>query len=167
MEISGYLQGCKVSKVLKGKGHISFTCLVAQSCPILCDPMDGSPPGSSVHGASPTKDTGMGCHTLLQGIFPTQGLNPGLPHCRGSLLSEPPGKGHRRVFSLGGEVHVLWELAISPQAGGMKDEKSEGESTSWCFRGSTNCDRACPILTQTHFLFLLTGLDIVPSLTCN
>ena len=28
------------------------------------------------------KDTGVGCHALLQGIFPTQGLNPGLPHCR-------------------------------------------------------------------------------------
>ena len=39
-------------------------------------------PGSSVHGDSPGKNTGMGCHALLQGIFPTQGLNPGLPHCR-------------------------------------------------------------------------------------
>ena len=28
------------------------------------------------------KNTGMGCHALLQGIFPTQGLNPSLPHCR-------------------------------------------------------------------------------------
>ena len=40
------------------------------------------PPGSSVHGDSPGQDTGMGCHALLQGIFPTQGSNPGLPHCR-------------------------------------------------------------------------------------
>ena len=31
---------------------------------------------------SPGKNTRGGCHTLLQGIFPTQGLNPGLPHCR-------------------------------------------------------------------------------------
>ena len=30
----------------------------------------------------PGKSTGVGCHFLLQGIFPTQGLNPGLPHCR-------------------------------------------------------------------------------------
>ena len=57
-------------------------CLVAQSCLILCDPMDCSPPGSSVHGDSPGKNTGVDCHALLQGIFPTQGLNPGLPHCR-------------------------------------------------------------------------------------
>ena len=51
-------------------------------CPTLCDPMDYGPPGSSVHADSPGKDTGVGCHALLQGIFPTQGLNPGLPHCR-------------------------------------------------------------------------------------
>ena len=44
--------------------------------------MDCSLPGSSVHGDSPGKNTGVGCHALLQGIFPTQGLNPGLPHCR-------------------------------------------------------------------------------------
>ena len=57
-------------------------CLVAQLCPTLCDPMDCSPPGSSVHGDSPGKSTGMGCHALLQGIFPTQESNPGLQHCR-------------------------------------------------------------------------------------
>jgi len=60
-------------------------CLVAQSCPTLCDPMDCSPPGSSVHGDSPDKNTGVGCHALLQEIFPDQGLNPGLPQCRQTL----------------------------------------------------------------------------------
>ena len=54
----------------------------AQSCPTLCDPKDDSPPGSSVHGNSPGRNTGVGCHTLLQGIFLTQGLNPGLPRGR-------------------------------------------------------------------------------------
>ena len=57
-------------------------CLVSQSCLTLCDPMDCSPPGSSIHGDSPDKNTGVGCHGLLQGTFPTQRLNPGLPHCR-------------------------------------------------------------------------------------
>ena len=56
--------------------------LVAQSCPTLGDPMGCCPPGSSVHGDSPGKNTGVDCHALLQGIFPTQGSNPGLPHCR-------------------------------------------------------------------------------------
>ena len=35
-----------------------------------------------VRGDSPGKNTGVSCHVLLQGIFPTQGSNPGLPHCR-------------------------------------------------------------------------------------
>ena len=48
-----------------------------QSCLTLCDPMDCSPPGSSVHGIS-GKYNGVDCHFLLQGIFSTQGLNPRL-----------------------------------------------------------------------------------------
>ena len=57
-------------------------CLVVQLCPTLCDSMDCSLPGSSVHADSPGKNTGVGCHALLQGIFPTQGSNQGLLHCR-------------------------------------------------------------------------------------
>ena len=56
--------------------------LAAQWCPILFDSMDCSLPGSSVHGDSPGKNTGVGCHAFLQGIFTTQGSNPGLQHCR-------------------------------------------------------------------------------------
>ena len=66
-------------------------CLFAQLCPALCDPTDCSPPGSSVYGDSLGKNAGVGekkrntgvaSHALFQGVFPTQGLNPGLPHCR-------------------------------------------------------------------------------------
>ena len=57
-------------------------CSDTQLCPTLCDPVDCSPPGPSVHGDSPGKNTGVGWHALLQGIFPTQGSNTGLPHCR-------------------------------------------------------------------------------------
>ena len=39
--------------------------------------MEYSPPGSSVHGDSPGYNTGVGCHSLLQGIFQTQGSNLG------------------------------------------------------------------------------------------
>ena len=94
-----------------------------QSCPTLCNPMDCSLPGSSIHGIlqarvlecvamtyllkdykvhnvcvshsvvsdsfwlfcpwiSPGKNTGVGCHSLLYEIFPTQGLNPSLLNCR-------------------------------------------------------------------------------------
>ena len=57
-------------------------CCIAQSRPTLRDSMDCSLPGSSVHGGSPGKNTGVGCNALLQEIFPTQGSNPSLPHCR-------------------------------------------------------------------------------------
>ena len=56
--------------------------LVAQLCLTLCNPMDCSPPSSSVHGDSPGKNTRVGNHSLHQGIFPTQGWNLGLQHCR-------------------------------------------------------------------------------------
>ena len=57
-------------------------CLAAQSCPTLCGPMDCSLPGPSVHGDSPGQNTGVAYHALCQGIFPNQGSNPGLLHCR-------------------------------------------------------------------------------------
>ena len=43
-----------------------------QLCPTLCDPVDCSAPGLFVHGDSPGNNTGVGCHALFQGIFPTQ-----------------------------------------------------------------------------------------------
>ena len=57
-------------------------CPVTQSYLTLYNPMNCSSPGSSVHGDSSGKNTRVGCHVLLPGIFPTQGLNPGIPHCR-------------------------------------------------------------------------------------
>ena len=61
--------------------------LVAKSCPTLCDPMDCSLPGSFVHGDSPGKNTGVGCHFLLLGIFPNQGMYWGLLHCKWVLYA--------------------------------------------------------------------------------
>ena len=57
-------------------------CLVAQSRLTLCDPMDSNPPSFSVHGDFPGKNIRVSLHALLQVIFPTQILNPGLQHCR-------------------------------------------------------------------------------------
>ena len=48
------------------------------SCPTLCDSTDHTPPGPSIHRPSPGKNTGVGCHALLQGIFLIQGSNPHL-----------------------------------------------------------------------------------------
>ena len=55
---------------------------VAQSCPTLCDPVDCSPPGSSVHGILQARILEWVAISFSRGIFLTQGSNPGLPHCR-------------------------------------------------------------------------------------
>ena len=57
---------------------VSCCCSITQSHPTLCDPVDCSLPGSSVHGDSPGRNTGVGCHFLLQRIFLNQGSIPGL-----------------------------------------------------------------------------------------
>ena len=75
---------------------IPVLCLVAQLCPTRGNPMHCSSPGSSVHGDSPGKNTGVGCHALLQRIFPSQGLNSSLLHLLhwwvDSLPLVPPGE---------------------------------------------------------------------------
>ena len=54
---------------------------------------------------SPGKNTGVGCHFLLQGIFPSQGLNSGLPHCRQTLY---PLSHRLRWVQLCGSFSILW-----------------------------------------------------------
>ena len=67
-------------------------CLVAQLCLTLCDHMNCSLPCSSVHGDLPGKNTRVGCHALLQGIFLTRDWTQ-VSHIPGGFLpSEPPGK---------------------------------------------------------------------------
>ena len=83
-------------------------CLVTQLCPTLCNLMDCSPIVSSVHGDSPGKNTGVGCHALLQ----RNSLNPGIelrsPTLQaGSSLSEPPGK--PKVLQI---IHLKWAISL-------------------------------------------------------
>ena len=59
---------------------------VAQVCPTLCNPMD-----------DPGQNTGVGSLSLLQRIFPIQGLKPGLPHCR-QILYQLSHKGSPRIL---------------------------------------------------------------------
>ena len=55
-------------------------CSASQSPVTLCNPMDCSLLGSTVHGILPSKNTGAGCHFLLQGIFLARGSNQRLLH---------------------------------------------------------------------------------------
>ena len=64
---------------------LGCVCVCMLSCSVMSNslqPHGLQPADSSVHGDSPGKNTVVGCRTLLQGIFPIQGLTPGLPHCR-------------------------------------------------------------------------------------
>ena len=86
-----------IINTLKSSAFVSLLCLIAQLCLTLCDPMDCSLPGSSVHEDSPGKNTGVGCHALLQGIFPTQGSNPGYPLCK-RILYQLSHQGSPRIL---------------------------------------------------------------------
>ena len=81
----------------RNRFNYAVLCLITQSCPTLCDPIDYSPPGSSVRGDSPDKNTGVGCHALFQGIFPNHGSNLGLPHC-GQILYHLGHQGSPRIL---------------------------------------------------------------------
>ena len=85
--------------------------LLVQSCPTLCNPKDCSPPSSSVHRIlqARMKNTGAGCHFRPQGIFPTQGSNPGLQHCR-QILYHLSSSQSRLVCHLG----PIWFFMLCP-----------------------------------------------------
>ena len=64
------------------QGMYMHACSVTQLCLTLCNPVDCCLPGFSVRGVFPGKNTGVGCHFLLKGIFLTQGSNASLLHCQ-------------------------------------------------------------------------------------
>ena len=65
-------------------------CLAAQSCPTLCEPMDYSLPGSSVHGDSPRQEYWSGLPCPAPGDLPNPGIDLGSSALQAnSLLSEP------------------------------------------------------------------------------
>ena len=76
--------------------HVCVPAKLLQPCLTLCDPIDCSPPGSSVCGIFQARILELGCHALLQGLFPTQGSNLSLicllHRQTGSLPPLPPGK---------------------------------------------------------------------------
>ena len=97
--------------------QVLFVCaLVAQSCPTLCDPMDHSPWGSSVHGF-PGKNIGVGCHFLLQRLSPIQELNPHVLHYRQTLYSLSH-QGNSKVLFIFNWISLVkyrkaWHVAVN------------------------------------------------------
>ena len=92
----------------------SFISLCVISIPAFFESESGSvvsdslwPYGLHSPWNSPGQNTGVGSLSLLQGIFPTQGSNLGLPHCRRILLpAEPQGK----PISCKGTVFIIYEI---------------------------------------------------------
>ena len=90
MEPSNSTTSCNLGQV---QGHPSICKMyqseseseVAQSCSTLCDTMDGNLPGSAVHGIFQARILEWAAISFSRGIFPTQGSNPGLLHCRQML----------------------------------------------------------------------------------
>ena len=80
---------------MRGKDHkvflrFSLGCLESESCSVVSDSLQ--PHGLYSPWNSPGQSTGVGSLSLLQGIFPTWGSNPGLPLWADSLPAEPSGK---------------------------------------------------------------------------
>ena len=65
-----------------------WMCLVTESCPTLCNPTDCRLPGSSVHGDSPGKNTGVSCYALLQGIFLQPRDQTQVSHIAGEFITD-------------------------------------------------------------------------------
>ena len=78
---------------------VTYCAKQLQSCLTLSCPLDCSLPGSSVPWGSPGKNTGVGCHALLQGIFLTKGSNP----CLLCLM-------HRQAASI--SASITWEAQL-------------------------------------------------------
>ena len=132
--------------------------------------MDCSPPGSSIHGISPDKNIGVGCHFLLQGIFPTQGPNLGLlPWQVDSLPLTLPGKPSHssRGWKIqdwdASQFSFWWELSAFLTNGCLLTVSSHGKDVSFCYKatdlswGPTNLNESNPnyLLKVPHLQILL------------
>ena len=71
-----------------------------QSCLTLCDPIDGSPPGSPCPWDSPGKNTGVGCHFLLQGtkVKSEREVAQSCPTLSDPMYCSPPGSSVHGIF---------------------------------------------------------------------
>ena len=73
--------------------------------------MDSSPPGYSVHGDSPGKNTGLGCYACLPpGDLPNPGIDLGLPHCRQILYHLSHQRETQDLLSISKCKHLLFRL---------------------------------------------------------
>ena len=107
-------------------------CLVTQSCLTVCDPMDCSPPGSSVHGDSPGKNTGVGFHALLQGS------------------SQP--RDQTQVSIIAGEFFTVDSLPSEPQGKPSEPPPKRYSPFGWSLKPIALWKQQFPLLSEKVFL---------------
>ena len=126
---------------------------VAQSRPTLCDPMD-----HTVHGILQAR---VGTPSLLQGIFPTQGSNPDLPHCRQILYR----------LSHQGSLGIYPEKTLSPKDTGSpmviqhytQPNRCSGSNLS--VRGQIKIKKMRYIRTMEYYLAIRKNEIMPPAAT--
>ena len=113
--------------------HVHVGCMLSRFRRVrLCDSTDHSLPGSSVHWDSPGKNTEVGCHALLQGIFLTQGSNPHL------------------LCLLHWQVGFL---SLAP-AGKPRTQEVRSQILHWIEQQNSKWNKSEDILTHTHMHLL-------------
>ena len=134
-------------------GMLETTAGWCVSCSVMSDslwPHGLYLPGASVHGDSPGKNSGVGCHALLQGVFPTQGSNPGLPRCKWILY----GLSYLGSLEAGYICLFMWSLhTISLEM--LISWSSQSNQTSYIVAGFQKngnwYSHACPPKRLTHY----------------
>ena len=133
-------------------------------CQILCDPMD-SP------WNSPGWNTGVGSLSLLQWIFPTQGLNPGLLHCRW-ILYQLSNQGCPRILewvAYSFSSRSSWSrnhIRVSCIAGRFFTNWATGEAQLYlkpslsCLLRTTQTSFSVPQISQAHLCFSAFVLSV-------
>ena len=159
--------------------------LVTQLRPTLCNPVDCGPPGSSVHGMLQARILDLGSHSLLQGIFWTQGLNR--VHCRQILyylsyqgipwcFKIPP----NFALVLGYWDPLIWPKETSPwlptclciQSGYDRSEMVHmpqhqlGVILSWAVRRDPPCTPLASMFYSSFFLYIYFYLAAL-GLSCS
>ena len=101
------------------------------------------------------QNTGVGSLSLLREIFPTQGLNPSLPHCKQTLYQLPQEKtGHINDFCVSG-LEVSWITLFTSSQPSVRDLRNVFELLSWKKKGKgIFCDHFTLFLHEeyTHLL---------------
>ena len=126
-----------------------------------CNPMDWSPPGSSVHGILQTRILEKGSCSLLQGIFPIQESNPGLLHCRQILYCLSHQGKYARIYSFFfSYIFISWRLITLQYCSGFC------HTLTWISHGFTCVPHTDPRYRLPPYLIPL-GLPSAPALsTC-